>query len=306
MPEGLHWDEWIGPAEFRDYHADLHPGRWRSWWEFGDGSVGDWGCHNLDGAFWALGLGHPTSIEAVEQTGGSDERYPLVNVIRWNFPARDTAHGKQGPVKVHWYDGYRGFGSTIPKDAGEEVLLAAQNRPPLVLELEKKYNRKFGDGGSIFVGDKGIMVASNYGDAPRIVPEEDNRKFLKSRQLKKIIPRLKGSHQQDFVNALKEGKKSCSDFEYTARLTEMALLGCLAERAGLGKKVEWDGQAMQCTEPPRAEPPGEGANTARAGKCRAGQKAEMQRADALPREFHQLLRNSRRSAALRHRGALAR
>ena len=116
-----------------------------------------------------------------------------------------------------------------------------------MLELEKKYNRKFGDGGSIFIGDKGIMTASNYCDAPRIIPEESAPQV--PRPAKKIA-RLKGSHQQDFVTALKAGKKSCSDFEYTARLTEMALLGCLAERAGKGKKVEWDGQAMKCTNIP--------------------------------------------------------
>jgi len=243
VPPNVHWDEWIGPAAFREYHADLHPGRWRSWWDFGDGSVGDWGCHNLDGAFWALDLGHPTSIEAVEQVGGSDERYPLVNTIRWDFPVR----GDKPPVKCFWYDGYHGLGSTIPKELGEEVLLAKQNRPPIVLELEKKYNRKFGDGGTIFVGDKGILSCANYCESPRIVPEEEHRKFPRP---ERKIPRLKGSHQQDFLTALKEGRKSCSDFEYTARLSEMALLGCLAERAGKGRKVEWDGATMKCTNIP--------------------------------------------------------
>ena len=64
---------------FRDYHDELHPLLWRSWWDFGDGSVGDWGCHNLDGPFWALKLAqsNPTSVEVVMQEGGSDERFPL-------------------------------------------------------------------------------------------------------------------------------------------------------------------------------------------------------------------------------------
>ena len=39
VPAGLHWDEWIGPAAYREYHADLHPALWRSWWEFGDGAI---------------------------------------------------------------------------------------------------------------------------------------------------------------------------------------------------------------------------------------------------------------------------
>ena len=102
VPAGLHWDEWIGPAAYRDYHEELHPKMWRSWWEFGDGSVGDLGCHNLDGPFMALGLGHAESVEVLEQSGGSDERFPLRNTIRWNFPAR----GDKPPVRVYWYDGY--------------------------------------------------------------------------------------------------------------------------------------------------------------------------------------------------------
>ena len=242
-PKGVHWDEWIGPAHFREYHDELHPALWRSWWEFGDGSLGDWACHNLDAPFWALKLGQPESIQAIEQVGGSDERFPLVNVVRWDFPAR----GELPPVKVHWYDGYRAAKTANPQKELGDAMEQSQNRPPIVLELEGKYDRKFGDGGTVFVGDKGIIVTSNYCNGPRIVPEEKHQQFPVPA---KKLARVKGSHQVDFLRAVKEGKKSCSDFEYTSRLTEMALLGCMAERAGLGKTVEWDGVNMKCTNIP--------------------------------------------------------
>ncbi|MCR4412378.1 MAG: Gfo/Idh/MocA family oxidoreductase [Thermoguttaceae bacterium] len=243
VPQGVHWDEWIGPAQYRDYHDELHPALWRSWWEFGDGSLGDWGCHNLDGAFWALHLGHPTSAEAIERIGGSDERFPLVNVVRWDFPAR----GELPPVKVFWYDGYRAAKTANPKKELGDAMEKSQNRPPIVLELEKKYNRQFGDGGTIYVGDQGIMFSGNYCDSPRIIPEEKHRQFPVP---EKKLPRLKGTHQADFLRAFKEGTKACSDFEYGARLTEMLFVGCLAERAGLNQKVEWDGAAMKVTNLP--------------------------------------------------------
>jgi len=245
VPPGLHWDEWIGPAQFRDYHDELHPALWRSWWEFGDGSLGDWGCHNLDGAFWALKLGQPTSAEAVEQIGGSEERFPLVNVVRWDFPARDG--GKLPPVRVFWHDGYRAAKTANPKKELGDEMEKSQNRPPIVVELEKKYNRKFGDGGTVFVGDKGILVASNYSDSPRIVPEEQHRQTPVP---DKKIPRVKGTHQADFLRSFKEGKKATSDFEYGAALTEMIFVGCLAERAGKGRKVEWDAANMCCPNIP--------------------------------------------------------
>jgi predicted dehydrogenase len=243
VPAGLHWDEWIGPMPFREYHDDLHPLSWRSWWQFGDGSIGDWGCHNLDGPFWALKLGMPESVEVLEQFGGSEERYPLRNAIRWNFPAR----GDQPPVKVHWYDGYFGVtASTAHDDAGD----AKQNRPPIVDELEKKYNRDLKSGGVVFVGDKGIMVAGNYCGGPRIVPEEQHKATPRP---PKTLPRVKGTHQLNFLNALKGGPEPCSNFAYASQLTEVVLLGCLAERAGKGKKVEWDCVNMKAKNMPELD-----------------------------------------------------
>ena len=45
VPAGLHWDDWIGPAPYRDYHTDLHPHEWHGWYDFGNGSLGNMGCH---------------------------------------------------------------------------------------------------------------------------------------------------------------------------------------------------------------------------------------------------------------------
>jgi predicted dehydrogenase len=248
VPAGLHWDEWIGPAAYRDYHAKLHPLLWRSWWEFGDGSVGDWGCHNLDGPFMALRLGSPTSVEALEQVGGSRERFPLTNVIRWSFPAR----GDMPPVKVHWYDGFQGTAEALAK-LDENNPEGQHNRPPIVDELEKKYNRKLTDGGVVFVGDKGILVTGNYCDSWRLVPEEKMKAFPVP---PKTLPRVrKGlNHYTDFLRACREGGPApSSNFDYAGPLTELVLLGCLAERAGVGRKVEWDPAAMR-TNLPELEP----------------------------------------------------
>ena len=247
VPAGLHWDEWIGPAEFREYHDKLHPKLWRSWWEYGDGSVGDWGCHNLDGVFMALKLGQPTAVEALEQVGGSGERYPLANALRWTFPAR----GDMLAVKVHLYDGFKGTAEELAK-LDENDPQGEHNRPPIADEIEKKYNRKMGDGGVIFVGDKGIMVAGNYCQGPRIVPEEKHKEFPSP---EKTLPRVqKGlTHYTDFLRACKEGDQPCSNFDYAGPLTEMVLLGCLAERAGVGKKIEWDAQKMQVANMPELD-----------------------------------------------------
>lgn len=243
VPDGLHWDEWIGPAPYRDYHAELHPQDWRSWWDFGEGSIGDWGCHNLDGPFMVLGAANPASVEAIRQEGGSEERFPLLNVIRWEFPRR----GGGKPIQVSWYDGYAsGFDPKL-KDEEPETAIRFQNRPPIVAELEKKYGRQLKNGGTIYVGDKGVMYTGNYAGSPRIIPEQEHRAFPVP---ERKMPRVKGTHQDDFLRACKDGQPSCADFSYSGPLTEMVLLGCLAIKAGTGRKVEWDSRSLRSANLP--------------------------------------------------------
>ena len=125
----------------------------------------------------------------------------------------------------------------------------AQNRPPIVAELEKKYGRDLKNGGAVYVGDKGIMISGNYAGSPRIVPEQKHKEFpLPPKKLPRLAKGL--THQTDFLRACRDGKPSSSDFSYGGALSEVVLLGCLAIRAGVGNKVEWDGEKMQCTNLP--------------------------------------------------------
>jgi hypothetical protein len=45
-PDSLDWDLFIGPAPLRPYHPSYHPFKWRGWWDFGSGALGDIGCHS--------------------------------------------------------------------------------------------------------------------------------------------------------------------------------------------------------------------------------------------------------------------
>ncbi len=244
VPAGVNWDNWIGPAIYRDYHKDLHPHEWHGWHEFGDGSLGNMGCHVMDGAHWALKLGHPTSIEVEEMVGGSEERYPVGTRIRWDYPAR----GDMPPVKVYWFDGKRRDAKNAGAgDSPSSVDRKSQNVPPLFTELTEKYKRKFDSNGTFYVGDKGIMYTDTYGGGTRIIPEEKHQAFPPPG---KTLPRVTGGHHGSFFNAIRTGGKASSDFSISSKLAEMTLLGCLAIKAGVGKKVEWDGEKMQCTNIP--------------------------------------------------------
>ena len=59
VPDGLAWDLWLGPAAKRDFYADYLPKKWRSFYDFGLGMLGDWGCHTFDTPVWALDLDPP-------------------------------------------------------------------------------------------------------------------------------------------------------------------------------------------------------------------------------------------------------
>jgi predicted dehydrogenase len=245
-PAGLHWDEWIGPAPYRDFHGDLHPHSWHGWYDFGNGSIGNMGCHVLDGVFWALKCDHPTSIEAEQLRGGSDERYPMGSRVRWDIPARDGLP----PLKVFWYEGLNQ--TTTGKPSGN--LRAAQgndrNLPALLLELRSKYPDEgldSGDSGTLYVGEKGVIFTGTYGDKMHIVPYET---MAETPAPPKTLPRPK-SIFVDFLDAVRAGKtETAVPFEYGARLTEFSILGNLAMKAGKGRKVLWDGPNMRVTNLP--------------------------------------------------------
>ena len=64
------------------------------------------------------------------------------------------------------------------------------------------------------------------------------------------MPRPQNSFA-DFLRACRAGQAdTATSFEYGARLTEFTLLGNLAQHAGVGKKVAWDGPNMKVVNLP--------------------------------------------------------
>jgi predicted dehydrogenase len=224
VPPTLDWDVWLGPAPWRPYHPAYLPFTWRGWWDYGTGAVGDMGAHLIDQPFWALKLGHPTTVQA-SATKFTKDSYPLAEVIAYQFPAR----GKMPPVKMTWYDG-----GLMPP------------RPPVL-----DNGRLMGDdgGGVLFVGDKGLLMCSTYGENPRLLPEALMRDYKRP---DKTIPRSPGIHEE-WIAAIKAGKKSTTDFDYSGLLTEVMLLGNVALRMKDARTVlQWDGEKMEVTNLPEA------------------------------------------------------
>lgn len=224
VPSTLNWDVWLGPARFRPYHPAYHPFKWRGFWDFGTGALGDMGAHILDHPFWALKLGHPTTVEA-SSTPFTKDSCPIAEIVTYKFPQR----GDLPPVTLKWYDG----GMMPPRPEGLES------------------GRMMGDsgGGGIFIGSKAMLLFSTYGDNPRIVPEAKMKEY---RRPEKTIPRSPGIHEE-WIEATKAGKKSSTDFSYSGKLTEVMLLGNVAVLTQEHKTaLEWDGEKMEFTNLPEA------------------------------------------------------
>lgn len=219
VPAGLNWDLWLGPRERREFHPAYHPVAWRDFWAFGGSSLGDFGCHDLDCATWALDLPAPTRVQAVHAGPMDEEIAPHGIIVYYDFPAR----GGQPPVRLTWYDG--GLKPAAP---------AAMGNFPLPGR------------GVIFVGDKGVIQCDGAGGSPRLFPES-----LRSQpKPPATLPRSKG-HHRDWIDACKGGPAAGSHFAYGAHLTELAHLGNLALR--LKKPIEWDAAALRVPGQPAAE-----------------------------------------------------
>jgi predicted dehydrogenase len=235
VPSTLDWDLWLGPAPQRPYHAAYHPFKFRGWYDFGTGALGDMGCHTLHVIVRALDLGAPASVSATtaavvrprrpdeeKHWSGSrrvefPETYPHASIVTWRFPAR----GKQPPVNVTWYDG----GLKPP-------------RPP---DLEP--GRELKGDGILFVGAKGTIL-SGFTGGPELVPARPGYTGPK-KKLERTI-----GHYEEWVRACKGGPPAKCEFGFGAYLTELTLLGNLAVRTG--KHLEWNAAEGRVTNEPDA------------------------------------------------------
>ena len=221
VPPGVNWDLWLGPREPRPYHPAYVPVKWRDFWAFGGSGLGDFGCHDMDAACWALDLKDPLTVEARWVGPTDNEIAPHGCMVYYHYGSR----GDKPPVKVTWYDGG-----------------LAPERPEGFPEDEEMPSRAV-----LFVGDKGLMLCGGAGRKPRLLPES---RFEGYKGPAPSLPRVK-SHHRDWLDACKGGRPAGSNFEYGSRLTEITLLGVLAVRTG--RKIHWDPSNLKAKGMPEAD-----------------------------------------------------
>ena len=224
VPSTLEWDVWLGPAPSRPYHPAYLPFKWRGWWDFGTGALGDIGCHSLDAVFRALKLGAPVSVEA-SSSRVNKETFPLASMVTYEFAAREGMPA----LKLVWYDG--GL------------------RPPRPGEMDA--DMAMGTNGKIIIGDNGKIVTQGMRHV--LIPEAKRKAYGDPPQkLERSI-----GHYKEWIEACKGGNPGGSRFEFAGPLTEAVLLGNVALRVQLREKLTkqkllWDSANLRVTNIPEA------------------------------------------------------
>jgi len=205
-PESLDWNLWQGLVREREYRTGIHPSKWRGWLDYGTGLLGDWFCHNADGAVWGLKLYEADTCE-VECEGEATNATNWAHEVRvsWSFPKR----ANMVPCVMRWSSGiYNDYKARpMPKTIDPERIAAVEKNP------------------SAYYGTKGTAVSGWWMNSARLYPEEFMKEVGKP---KPAIPRVVGGHEADFLKAIRTGGRCSADFEYAARLTEIMLVGNIA------------------------------------------------------------------------------
>jgi hypothetical protein len=217
VPKEVDWNLWLGTAPYRDFNPIYLPAIWRGWSDFGTGSLGDMGCHFIDVPYRALKLRYPVSVSCSVGSVYSGffkeeiytDSYPPSSITNIKFPARE----KMPAVEMIWYDG-----GMKPK------------RPDELLPDEQLGE---GDGGIIFEGTKGKLMAGLFGRNPTLLP---TKRMNETNLPKSKFPFVEGGsagHQTQWVKACKQGygAYTSSSFDKSGPLTETVLMGNLAVRS---------------------------------------------------------------------------
>lgn len=234
VPASLDWDKWLGTAPWREFKRDVyHPGRWRSWRDFGSSSMGDNGLHLMSATWLGMELG--PEVAPISVIGESDPQWmafdearkrqiwPVGNHVTWKFPGVRASGGR--PFTMEWVDG-------IPEENPPANFLPT----PDALEAARKMRMKSTPAiGKMIRGTKGWMMLS-HGSMPVAMLHDGTR--LKAPKV------VRGpGHYHDFLNHCLDGTRGALDFVERGTAMQDALLLGNAAQLVPGVELLWDARA---------------------------------------------------------------
>ncbi len=213
-PKGLDWDMWCGPAPLRPYNPAMHPRGFRSFLDYANGQLGDWGIHWLDQILWWTEEKFPKKVFS---TGGR-----AIRKDNTDAPDHQVATYEFEDFTVNW----------------EHRLFAANN-------AEKGENV-----GCYFYGTEGTFHMGWQNGWTFYPTDSKKAPIHQAPQLHKPDDQNIKELWADFLASIKAKKRSICDIEIGHRSTNMALLGMLSMK--LGRSVIWDGEKEVILNDPEA------------------------------------------------------
>ncbi|MEN8662935.1 MAG: Gfo/Idh/MocA family oxidoreductase [Lentimonas sp.] len=228
LPDGLDWEAWMATAPVHPYSKKLHPGNWRSWFDYGSGCFGDWGPHILDTAHRFLKLGYPEKVTAVMRQGTNQFVYPEASTIQFDFAAREDMPA----CEVTWYDGQKNIPVVNPELGDMDAKTGVRN--PV------QFNEK--EPGKIIYGKDLTFRGGSHSSVLQVIPRE---KYM---DMRRSLPRFETkvpNHWENFLRACKGELQSSSPFSVSGPLSQVFNLGVLAQR--FGGELHFDASTKQIT-----------------------------------------------------------
>jgi predicted dehydrogenase len=221
-PQELNWDMWCGPAPLRAYCSGMHPRGFRSYLDYANGTLGDWGIHWLDQVLWVMERKWPKTVFS---TGGRPIKGPPIF----------TAEEQTTDAPDHQVANY----------AFDDLTVTWEHRQFAGNPAEKPENV-----GVFFYGTKGTFHMGWHqgwtfyplGRGEKEIHEEPQLNQPDDQNIKQVWT--------DFLEAIETGRKPVCDIEEIHRSTNLALLGMLSYK--LGRSVAWDGAKEVCVGDPDA------------------------------------------------------
>jgi len=223
VPKELDWNLWkSGVGTDIGYNEAYLPFLWRGWTMWGCGSLGDMGCHILDPAYYALELGSPDWIEAKSE-GGTNVAFPDHSEVTYHFPARNS----KAAVTVKWWDG---GGESVPPT------------PKVLGDTQLAFGNK--SGGALYFGEKDFVMSDSHAAKISCIAGGKTKNLTAPEKYRRVP---KQDHTKDWFSAIRgDIKEASSHFDYSAGLTEMVLLGVIAQRIP-STRLHWDSKAGKFT-----------------------------------------------------------
>lgn len=212
VPEGLDWDMYCGPAPLRPFNRRIHPGGFRQFLDFANGTIGDWGVHWFDQLLWWSEEQHPKKIFS---SGGRPIRGPVVLT-----ETEQTTDAPDHQVAIYEFDSF-----TVSWE-NQRFGRSNANRHPY---------------GCYFYGEKGVFHMG-WKDGWTFYPTDTNKPVIHEDPK---FDNEKDGHNipllwHDFLQSIETERSPVADAEIGHRATSMSLLAMISLK--LGRSINWDGE----------------------------------------------------------------